>query len=122
MVKKINKGMKEIELFEKEESREFDVMTVGFRNSGTSFITGDEYSKGIYMTISPWTLTPSGGKQTVIGSGHSIGLKGFSRKNEKKISKAFDLLVEKAEEILRAYKSDDKETVLKLTKEISEKL
>ncbi len=122
MVKKINKGMKEIELFEKEESREFDVMTVGFRNSGTSFITGDEYSKGIYMTISPWTLTPSGGKQTVIGSGHSIGLKGFSRKNEKKISEAFDLLVEKAEEILRAYKSDDKETVLKLTKEISEKL
>ena len=122
MVKKINKGMKEIELFEKEESREFDVMTVGFRNSGTSFITGDEYSKGIYMTISPWSLTPSGGKQTVIGSGHSIGLKGFSRRNEKKISEAFDLLVEKAEEILRAYKSDDKETVLKLTKEISEKL
>lgn len=122
MVKKINKEMKEIELFEKEESREFDVMTVGFRNSGTSFITGYEYSKGIYMTISPWTLTPSGGKQTVIGSGHSINLKGFSRKNEKKISEAFDLLVEKAEEILRAYKSDDKETVLKLTKEISEKL
>ena len=74
------------------------------------------------MTISPWSLTPSGGKQTVIGSGHSIGLKGFSRRNEKKISEAFDLLVEKAEEILRAYKSDDKETVLKLTKEISEKL
>ena len=122
MIKKINKEMKEIELFEKEESREFDVMTVGFRNSGTSFITGDEYSKGIYMTISPWSLTPSGGKQTVIGSGHSIGLKGFSRRNEKKISEAFDLLVEKAEEILRAYKSDDKETVLKLTKEISEKL
>ena len=122
MVKKVNKEMKEIELFEKEESREFDVMTVGFRNSGTSFITGDEYSKGIYMTISPWSLTPSGGKQTVIGSGHSIGLKGFSRRNEKKISEAFDLLVEKAEEILRAYKSDDKETVLKLTKEISEKL
>ena len=122
MVKKINKEMKEIELFETEESREFDVMTVGFRNSGTSFITGNEYSKGIYMTISPWTLTPSGGKQTVIGSGHSIDLKGFSRKNEKKISEAFDLLVEKAEEILRAYKSDDKETVLKLTKEISEKL
>ena len=121
MVKKINKEMKEIELFEKEESREFNVMTVGFRNSGTLFITGYE-SKGIYMTISPWSLTPSGGKQTVIGSGHSIGLKGFSRRNEKKISEAFDLLVEKAEEILRAYKSDDKETVLKLTKEISEKL
>ena len=122
MIKKINKEMKEIELFEKEESREFNVMTVGFRNSGTLFITGYEYSKGIYMTISPWSLTPSGGKQTVIGSGHSICLKGFSRKNEKKISEAFDLLVEKAEEILRAYKSDDKETVLKLTKEISEKL
>ena len=122
MIKKINKEMKEIELFEKEESREFNVMTVGFRNSGTLFITGYEYSKGIYMTISPWSLTPSGGKQTVIGSGHSIGLKGFSRRNEKKISEAFDLLVEKAEEILRAYKSDDKETVLKLTKEISEKL
>lgn len=122
MIKKINKETKEIELFEKEESREFDVMTVGFRNSGTSFITWDEYSKGIYMTISPWSLTPSGGKQTVIGSGHSIGLKGFSRRNEKKISEAFDLLVEKAEEILRAYKSDDKETVIKLTKEISEKL
>ena len=122
MVKKIDKEKKEIELFEKEESKEFDVMTVGFRNSGTSFITGDEYSKGIYMTISPWTLTPSGGKQTVIGSGHSIDLKGFSRKNEKKILEAFDLVAEKAEEILRAYKSNDKETVLKIAKEIADKL
>ena len=97
-------------------------MTVNFRNSGVSFLTGNQYSKGIYMTISPWSLTPSGGKQTVIGSGHSIDIKGFHRRSEKKISEAFDLVAEKAEEILRAYKSDDKETVLKLTKEISEKL